>query len=126
MAHAHGADDSRYHQAGEHSRRDDLRGFVPQPMVQRLIELVDELLRAVEAKVLEAVERNEPDWLGVSTYTTTLGATVVALRAVRKAFPTFARCWEVGSLPTTSEPRSANFAAFLAVSEALSRCHCHW
>ena len=116
MAHAHGAQDPRYPKLVSVLVETTFGAPAPQPMVQGLIELVDELLRAVEVKVLEAVERNEPDWLGVSTYTTTLGATVVALRAVRKAFPHVRTVLGGGIFADHVEPRSANFEAFLAVS----------
>jgi transketolase N-terminal domain/subunit/radical SAM superfamily enzyme YgiQ (UPF0313 family) len=117
MAHAHGAQDPRYPQLVSVLVETTFGAPAPKPMVQGLIELVDELVRAVEVKVLEAVARNEPDWLGVSTYTTTLGATVVALRAVRKAFPQVRTVLGGGIFADHVEPRSANFEAFLAVSE---------
>jgi len=117
MAHAHGAQDPRYPKLVSVLVETTFGAPAPHPLVQGLIELVDELLRAVEVKVLEAVARNEPDWLGVSTYTTTLGATVVALRAVRKAFPQVRTVLGGGIFADHVEPRSANFEAFLAVSE---------
>jgi transketolase N-terminal domain/subunit/radical SAM superfamily enzyme YgiQ (UPF0313 family) len=117
MAHAHGAQDPRYPKLVSVLVETTFGAPAPKPMVQGLIELVDELLRAVEVKVLEAVARHEPDWLGVSTYTTTLGATVVALRAVRKAFPQVRTVLGGGIFADHVEPRSANFEAFLAVSE---------
>jgi|HubBroStandDraft_5_1064220.scaffolds.fasta_scaffold01062_5 transketolase N-terminal domain/subunit len=117
MAHAHGAQDPRYPKLVSVLVETTFGAPAPYPLVQGLIELVDELLRAVEVKVLEAVARNEPDWLGVSTYTTTLGATVVALRAVRKAFPRVRTVLGGGIFADHVEPRSANFEAFLAVSE---------
>ena len=117
MAHAHGAADPRYPKLVSVLVETTFGAPATRSMVHALIELVDELLRAVEEKVLAAVERNEPDWLGVSTYTTTLGATVVALRAVRKAFPHVRTVLGGGIFADHVEPRSANFEAFLAVSE---------
>ena len=68
--------------------------------------------------VIEAVGRYEPDWLGASTYTTSLGATVVALRAVRKAYPNVRTVLGGGIFADHVEPRSGNFAAFLAASRS--------
>src|SRR6202789_4389836 len=78
MAHAHGAHDPRYPKLVGVLVETTFGAPATRPMIHGLIALVDELLRAVEEKVLRAVERNQPDWLGVSTYTTTLGAQVVA------------------------------------------------
>jgi transketolase N-terminal domain/subunit/radical SAM superfamily enzyme YgiQ (UPF0313 family) len=117
MAHAHGADDPRYPKLVSVLVETTFGAPATRPMIHGLIELVDELLRAVEEKVLHAVERHEPDWLGVSTYSTTLGTTLVALRAVRKAFPHVRTVLGGGIFADHVEPRSANFEAFLAVSE---------
>ena len=117
MAHAHGAHDPRYPKLVSVLVETTFGAPATQPMIHGLIALVDELLRAVEEKVLRAVERNQPDWFGVSTYTTTLGATVVALRAVRKAFPEVRTVLGGGIFADHVEPRSGNFAAFLAASE---------
>jgi transketolase N-terminal domain/subunit len=118
MAHAHGADDPRYNRLVMTLVTTTFGVTVESEVIRRLIELVDELILAVEAKVLSAVERNAPDWLGVSTYTTTLGATVVALRAVRKAYPEVRTVLGGGIFADHVEPRSDNFAAFLASSES--------
>jgi transketolase N-terminal domain/subunit len=118
MAHAHGADDPRYSALVRVLVETTFGAPAPPPLIQGLVELVDELLRAVEAQVVRAVERHEPDWFGVSTYTTTLGATVVALRAVRKAFPNVRTVLGGGIFADHVEPRSANFDAFLAASES--------
>ena len=118
MAHAHGAHDSRYNRLVRVLVETTFGVVVESHVLQRLIELVDELIQAVEARVLEAVGRHEPDWLGASTYTTTLGATVVALRAVRKAFPNVRTVLGGGIFADHVEPRSANFAAFRAASES--------
>jgi transketolase N-terminal domain/subunit len=118
MAHAHGADDPRYNRLVRTLVETTFGVPVGSQTILRLIELTDELIRAVETKVIEAVARNEPDWLGASTYTTTLGATVVALRAVRKAFPHVRTVLGGGIFADHVEPRSANFAAFLAASKS--------
>src|SRR5580658_1983788 len=66
MAHAHGADDPRYNRLVMTLVTTTFGVTVESEVIRRLIELVDELILAVEVKVLEAVARNEPDWLGVS------------------------------------------------------------
>jgi radical SAM superfamily enzyme YgiQ (UPF0313 family) len=116
MAHVHGATDPRYKKLVRVLVETTFGVPLADHAIHQLIELVDELQRTVEVKVLGAVERNAPDWLGASTYTTTLGATIAAFRAVRKAHPRVRTVLGGGIFADHIEPRSANFDTFLAAS----------
>jgi radical SAM superfamily enzyme YgiQ (UPF0313 family) len=116
MAHVHHTDVPRYERLVSRLVQ---ASFVVEPSreaVLQLIECVDTFLRTLVRKVLEAVDRHAPVWFGASTYTTTLGSTIAALRAVRAAHPEIRTVLGGGVFADHLAPGSPNFETFLAVS----------
>jgi len=116
VAHLHGANDPRYSRLVATLFETTFGVPLCSDSVNRLIGLVDEFQRLVEVKTLEAVESYCPDWFGASTYTTNLGATMAALRAVRKTFPGVRTILGGGIFADHIEPRSENFERFLTAT----------
>jgi radical SAM superfamily enzyme YgiQ (UPF0313 family) len=117
MAHVHRTDDRAY---------EELVGVLVQtsfvvppsrPAVLELIDCVEQFLDRLVRKVLAAVERHAPTWVGVSTYTTTLGATLAALRAVRAAYPEIRTVLGGGVFADHLAPGSQNFEAIARATE---------
>ncbi len=117
MAHIHRTDDGRYHELVTVLVQ---KNFVAPPAadaIRQLVECVDHYLSVLERKVLAAVERADPAWFGVSTYTTTLGSTLAALRAVRREHPDVWTVLGGGVFADHLAPGSENFKAVLKVTE---------
>ncbi|RVQ56046.1 B12-binding domain-containing radical SAM protein [Sinorhizobium meliloti] len=85
--------------------------------VLELINCVEHFLDQLVSKVLEAIEQHAPTCLGVSTYTTTLGATLAALRAVRAAYPHIRTVLGGGVFADHLAPGSQNFDAIARATE---------
>jgi hypothetical protein len=117
MAHIHRTDDARYHELVGVLVQKNFVTPPPMEAVQQLVDCVDLFVRTLERKVLATVERENPAWFGVSTYTTTLGATLTALRAVRREYPEVRTVLGGGVFADHLAPGSANFSAILKVSE---------
>ena len=85
-------------------------------VVADLIECVGSFLTRLEHKVTAAVARHSPGWFGVSTYTTTLGSAIAALRTVRGSFPEVRTILGGGVFADHLAPGSMNFEAILKAS----------
>jgi radical SAM superfamily enzyme YgiQ (UPF0313 family) len=117
MAHVHGCDDRRYHELVS-VLVEKTFGVPPErSLVVALIGCVDHFLATLERSVSAAVERHAPGWVGISAYTTTLGASLAALRIVRKADPNIKTVLGGGVFADHVAPGSPNFDALLKVTE---------
>ncbi len=84
---------------------------------QALNAVVTEFFEVLEPMVLDVVREHRPTVFGVSTYSTSLAASLFALQIVRKHFPEIRTMMGGGVFADQLNPASPNWAPFVAATE---------
>jgi hypothetical protein len=116
MAHVHRTGDGRYERLVGVLVESNFIAPPSRATIVELVDCVDRFLRVLQRKVLSAVERHAPAWVGMTGYTTTLGATIASLRAIRAAHPQIKTVLGGGVFADHLAPGSVNFDVFLQAS----------
>lgn len=121
MAHINIADDEDYREAVKELVRKTFYTELDDGAARQLTEIIREFYAGLESILLQFLEQNKPELLGLSVYSGNLPASLFAFRLVKKKYPHITTVMGGGIFADQLAPGSPNLEAFLEKEKSIDK-----